>query len=127
VTFRSAEGGAWAARACLQRRKTRRVATRGREAGSGTGGGGCRSERRSRSSGCRRKLRWLETTRLFTAEKMGCVAARGREAGSGTGGGGCRSERRSSGRRRKLRWPETAAGGEQWWTTAKQWQTVTVF
>jgi len=25
VTFRSEEGGAWAARACLQRRKTRRV------------------------------------------------------------------------------------------------------
>jgi len=35
VTFRSAEGSAWAARECSQRRKTRRVAARG---GTWTGG-----------------------------------------------------------------------------------------
>ena len=46
-------------------------AARGREAGSGTGGGCCRSERRSRSSGRRQKLRWPETTRLFAARRWG--------------------------------------------------------
>jgi len=51
-------------------------AARGREASSGTIGGGCCSERRSRSSGRRRKLRWPETTHLFAAEKIGRVDRR---------------------------------------------------
>ena len=66
----------------------------------------------------------MDCTRLFAAEKTWRVVARGGVLGSGIGEGGCRSERRSrsSGRRRKLRWPETAADGEQWRTTAEQWQ-----
>jgi len=57
TTNRRQEGGAWAARAWLQRTEKTRVEARGDGAACETGGVGCRAERRFRSGGFRTELR----------------------------------------------------------------------
>jgi len=61
ITFRAADDNMWTTCAYSQLTKARRVAARGWDFGSSIGGGGCHSERRSKSSGFRQKLRWPKT------------------------------------------------------------------